>query len=489
MLIASEGTLFAALHRHVLLPALRNAALAARRDRHGRAVAAPGAARRCCWSPRACRCMLASRAARAGRLGRACAAARLRLVVQAAPTSPTRLHDLRDQLATLAFSRDAYSSINYMLLGADHAHVAVGILLSVWLLAKLAARPDGVPGAGGDRPSPGTGTSSTLATVVVTAHAALGRRMTSAASAHAAVGRARGSAPRPGSSQLVAGLRRSPRPSAAPAAAAGASATTPGRGRSWRRATSSSCAEAAAVTVLLRTRGASYEATAPLGRIRFFAIAAVLANLLFLMIVLLSGIASIAERGMPPGMSAPPPSCCSCSRARPRRALAAGRRGRRGSTCTASYCVACHGPTGRAWPRRAGARRRAAARRRTCSRPRALAPRRRRARGRLLPPHRLHAAAATRARSPAARRVDFSEPQIRRARRVRRLARHRARRSRRRIPSAATCRAGMQLFTDHCAGCHQIAAAGGYVTGARAAVARRGDRRADRRGGAHRART
>ena len=26
---------------------------------------------------------------------------------------------------------------------------------------------------------------------------------------------------------------------------------------------------------------------------------------------------------------------------------------------------------------------------------------------------------------------------------------------------------GLRLFTDHCAGCHQVAAAGGYLTGAR----------------------
>jgi ubiquinol-cytochrome c reductase cytochrome c subunit len=32
---------------------------------------------------------------------------------------------------------------------------------------------------------------------------------------------------------------------------------------------------------------------------------------------------------------------------------------------------------------------------------------------------------------------------------------------------SASVSAGMKLFTDHCAGCHQIAARGGYVTGAR----------------------
>ena len=54
-------------------------------------------------------------------------------------------------------------------------------------------------------------------------------------------------------------------------------------------------AEAAAVTVLVRTGEVSYEDAPPPGRVRFFAIAAVLANLLFLTIVLLSGIGAIAN--------------------------------------------------------------------------------------------------------------------------------------------------------------------------------------------------
>jgi hypothetical protein len=54
-------------------------------------------------------------------------------------------------------------------------------------------------------------------------------------------------------------------------------------------------AEAAAVTVVLRTRGTSYEGAPPAGRVRFFAIAAVAANVIFLMIVVLSGTASIAD--------------------------------------------------------------------------------------------------------------------------------------------------------------------------------------------------
>ena len=54
-------------------------------------------------------------------------------------------------------------------------------------------------------------------------------------------------------------------------------------------------AEAAAVTVFVATRESSYEAEPPLSRIRFFAIAAMVANVIFLMIVLLDGVASISN--------------------------------------------------------------------------------------------------------------------------------------------------------------------------------------------------
>jgi heme/copper-type cytochrome/quinol oxidase subunit 3 len=47
------------------------------------------------------------------------------------------IHDYVDQLHRSAPQDNAYSSIYYTLLGADHAHVAVGILLVVWLLWKL----------------------------------------------------------------------------------------------------------------------------------------------------------------------------------------------------------------------------------------------------------------------------------------------------------------------------------------------------------------
>jgi cytochrome c oxidase subunit III len=47
------------------------------------------------------------------------------------------VHDYLDQLRYSTPQDNAYGSIYYTLLGADHAHVAVGILLVIWLLWKL----------------------------------------------------------------------------------------------------------------------------------------------------------------------------------------------------------------------------------------------------------------------------------------------------------------------------------------------------------------
>jgi cytochrome c oxidase subunit III len=44
----------------------------------------------------------------------------------------------RDDLRRFKPSEGAYGSIYYTLLGADHAHVLVAVLLNAWLLAKLA---------------------------------------------------------------------------------------------------------------------------------------------------------------------------------------------------------------------------------------------------------------------------------------------------------------------------------------------------------------
>jgi heme/copper-type cytochrome/quinol oxidase subunit 3 len=48
------------------------------------------------------------------------------------------IHDYVHQLHASHPQDNAYSSIYYVLLGADHAHVAIGVLLVVWLLWKLA---------------------------------------------------------------------------------------------------------------------------------------------------------------------------------------------------------------------------------------------------------------------------------------------------------------------------------------------------------------
>ncbi len=79
-------------------------------------------------------------AVRAARSGRAIAAAVLvvaALVVQAGYFG-YQVHDFDSQLARFTPQTDAYGSIYYVLLGADHGHVAIGLLLDAWLLAKLA---------------------------------------------------------------------------------------------------------------------------------------------------------------------------------------------------------------------------------------------------------------------------------------------------------------------------------------------------------------
>ena len=79
---------------------------------------------------------IASRAARAGRLARTRFALVVALIVQCGYFA-YEVHDFRDQLNRFDITRDAYSSIYYTLLGADHAHVLIGILFNFWLLAKL----------------------------------------------------------------------------------------------------------------------------------------------------------------------------------------------------------------------------------------------------------------------------------------------------------------------------------------------------------------
>ena len=79
---------------------------------------------------------LASRAVRAGRLAATRAFLLVALVVQAGYFA-YEVHDYRDELHSIGIAKNAYSSIYYVLLGADHAHVFIGIVLSAWLLLKL----------------------------------------------------------------------------------------------------------------------------------------------------------------------------------------------------------------------------------------------------------------------------------------------------------------------------------------------------------------
>ena len=79
---------------------------------------------------------LAANTARRGRLGATRALLVLALGVQCGYLV-WAVHDYLHQLQFSAPQDNAYSSIYYVLLGADHAHVGVGILLVVWLLWKL----------------------------------------------------------------------------------------------------------------------------------------------------------------------------------------------------------------------------------------------------------------------------------------------------------------------------------------------------------------
>ena len=79
---------------------------------------------------------LAAMAARRARLWAARALLVWALVVQTGYLV-YEVHDYLDQLHRSTPQDNAYGSIYYTLLGADHVHVAVGIVLVVWLLWKL----------------------------------------------------------------------------------------------------------------------------------------------------------------------------------------------------------------------------------------------------------------------------------------------------------------------------------------------------------------
>ncbi len=75
--------------------------------------------------------------ARAGRLAAARAALAVALLVQSGYLA-FQVIQYHDDLHRFGPSGSAYGSIYYTLLGADHAHVFVGIVLVAWLLVKLA---------------------------------------------------------------------------------------------------------------------------------------------------------------------------------------------------------------------------------------------------------------------------------------------------------------------------------------------------------------
>jgi heme/copper-type cytochrome/quinol oxidase subunit 3 len=80
---------------------------------------------------------LAARSAGTGNLPAARLLVLAALVVQAGYFA-YQVHDFERQLGELTPQANAYGSIYFVLLGADHGHVAVGLLLNAWLLLKLA---------------------------------------------------------------------------------------------------------------------------------------------------------------------------------------------------------------------------------------------------------------------------------------------------------------------------------------------------------------
>jgi cytochrome c oxidase subunit 3 len=79
---------------------------------------------------------LASRAGKAGRLAAVRVFLLLALLGQAAYLAIS-IHQYAADLRKFTPQTHAYGSIYYTLLGADHAHICIGLLFSLWLLAKL----------------------------------------------------------------------------------------------------------------------------------------------------------------------------------------------------------------------------------------------------------------------------------------------------------------------------------------------------------------
>jgi heme/copper-type cytochrome/quinol oxidase subunit 3 len=79
---------------------------------------------------------LAAVAARARRLALTRALLTVALVVQSGYFA-MQMHLYLDDLDKFTPATHAYGSLYFLLLGADHGHVALGLLLDVWLLGKL----------------------------------------------------------------------------------------------------------------------------------------------------------------------------------------------------------------------------------------------------------------------------------------------------------------------------------------------------------------
>jgi heme/copper-type cytochrome/quinol oxidase subunit 3 len=79
---------------------------------------------------------LAYAAARRGLARRASGLILFSLAVQSAYFG-VQVHEFASDMERFTPQQHAYASIYYTLLGAGHAHVAVGLLLNVWLLLRL----------------------------------------------------------------------------------------------------------------------------------------------------------------------------------------------------------------------------------------------------------------------------------------------------------------------------------------------------------------
>jgi heme/copper-type cytochrome/quinol oxidase subunit 3 len=77
--------------------------------------------------------------ARRGERGRALTLVGLATCIQAAYLG-VQIHLFTGDLARFTPQQSAYASVYYVLLGAAHVHVAIGLLFDLWLLVRLSAR-------------------------------------------------------------------------------------------------------------------------------------------------------------------------------------------------------------------------------------------------------------------------------------------------------------------------------------------------------------